>query len=177
MRAFLAIDIPDDIKQSIDQQITPFKKEYSDMTWVTPENYHITLQFLGDITEPEKIEKKIEDAIFEIPPFTLFSQGADLFLGDKIVIYLNFFRQKVVEQLMENFRQQFDPQSTKPLVPHLTLARYRVPSKQQYLLIKKKIQNLEVEAEFSVNKIYLYSSILSGPKPEYKKIKEYTLES
>ncbi len=175
MKAFLAIDLPDDVCKSIEEQIQPFKKDYLDMSWASPNNFHITLQFLGDIYDVESVKKKVEDAIFEVPPFTLFSQGTNLFLGDRIVIYLEFYRQKVLEGMMDSFQKIFNPGAKKPILPHLTLARYRVPSKQQYLHIKKKIHNLSVEVEFTVNKIYLYESILSGPHPEYKKLGEFIL--
>ena len=173
MRTFLAIEIPSEIQDSIEGQIASFKKEYPQMTWVPTENFHITLFFFGEVDNIEKLKKEIAEIVYDVPSFRLFSQGTDLFLGDRIVLYLSFFKEKILYDLHNRLQEKYNPNKKKEEVPHMTLARYRIPSKQQYLLIKKKIQNLEVEVEFPVKKIYLIESILTGPKPEYKKIAEF----
>ena len=51
LRCFIAIEIPETIKKSIADIIESLKKSGSDVKWVSDENIHITLQFLGETEE------------------------------------------------------------------------------------------------------------------------------
>ena len=162
MRVFLAIDLPDSIKKDIEIQITPFKKEYPQMTWVPQNNFQITTFSFGELNQIDNVKKIIEEAVYDIPSFAMFSLSADLFITNRITLYLGFQRVKNIEHVVERITESYkSSQSKQKFVPHLTLARYRVPSKQQYLLIKKKIQNLSINIEFTVSKLYLYDSNLN----------------
>lgn len=145
------------------------------MTWVPEENYHITLYNFDDMEDTKKIEKQIEDAIFEIAPFTLFAFGTAVHLADKITLFINFYREKMLDALIKRIYEAVKDSDKREIEPHIVLARYKVPSKQQYLLIKKKMENLSIDVEFLVPKIYLYESITGGKKPVYKKLAEFTL--
>src|SRR5438477_13126131 len=105
MRLFLAINLPSDIKRKISKQIDKLKKEYPYFRFVTEENYHITLHFFGEIANPDKIIKKINDAIYDISPFFLYSFEANLFQRGKITIYLGFQRNKVIEKLVDEIKE------------------------------------------------------------------------
>lgn len=177
MKVFLAIDIPDTVKQKIEEQITPFKKDYQYITWVPQENYHITLYNFDDIDDTKKIEIIIEEAVFEIKPFNLFALGMDLFLTNKIVLYINFYREKMLDNLVKSIYQAVNDKEKKEAPPHIILGQYKVPSKQQYLLIRKKIQNLPIDFNFLVPKISFYESITGGKKPVYKKLAEFTFHT
>lgn len=76
---------------------------------------------------------------------------------------------KINEEFYFDFAQQ------KKYLPHLTLARCRIPSKQQYLLLKKRLKKINIKVDFPVKKITLFQSILSGKKPVYKKIDTFNL--
>ena len=43
MRLFLAIKVPDSVKDQINKGLTDLKNEYKDLRWVDPKNYHITV--------------------------------------------------------------------------------------------------------------------------------------
>ena len=51
LRCFIAIEIPETIKKSIADVIDTLKKSGSDVKWVSNDNIHITLQFLGETEE------------------------------------------------------------------------------------------------------------------------------
>jgi RNA 2',3'-cyclic 3'-phosphodiesterase len=175
MRLFLAINLPPKIKKQISNQIARMKIEYPDFNWVGENNFHITLFFLGEIMGPEKVIRKIKDALYDQEMFYFYSTEAGLFMNGKIVIYLGFRREKKTEELVEKVKQAFQIKDTKRFVPHLTLARYRIPSKQQYFVLKKRLRSLKIDVEFPVRKLILFQSVLGAGHPLYKKIKSFEL--
>ncbi|MBI4008842.1 RNA 2',3'-cyclic phosphodiesterase [Candidatus Roizmanbacteria bacterium] len=175
MRLFLAVDPPSATKKKLDEQLEKLKKEYAFFNWVPRENFHITLQFFGERSDTDKVKRKIEEAIYDVHELHLYSFGADLFLSHKILLFISFRREKILEEIVYKIRSSFSLQDRTKYAPHLTIARARVPSKQQYLNLKKKLFQLPIQIDFAIRKIHLYQSILNGKKPIYKKIAPFDL--
>ncbi len=176
MRLFLAISLSQKTKKLLSEQISRLKLDKPDFQWVSQENYHITLFFYGDINDLEKIKKELKNILYDQESFHLYSAKVDLFMTNKILIYLGFRREKKIEALEEKIRRKLgDFQKEVKFIPHLTLARCRIPSKQQYFVLKKRLSKLNIEIDFPVKKLTLYESILAGKQPNYKKIEEFTL--
>src|SRR3989338_8308139 len=51
MRLFLAVNIPESVKQYLGEVQESLKGHEGRITWVKPENMHFTLKFLGDVEE------------------------------------------------------------------------------------------------------------------------------
>lgn len=177
MRLFLAFDLPIKVKKQLDKQLTDFKKEYPQFNWVSTENFHITIHFFGETDKVERIKKRIKDLLWDQVGFYLYSFTADVFVNHKLVVYLNFRREKKIEVLAERIKSNFSANSVnqRKFVSHLTLARGPRSSKQQYFVLKKKLQNLQVDISFPVKKVVLFESILNGRKPIYKKVAFFKL--
>jgi len=177
MRLFLAVDLPTKIKENINLQLTPIKKEYPQFLWNNFENYHVTVHFIGETQNVEEIKKKTEDLLFDQESFYLYSVGCDLFMKNRITLYVNFRREKKIEKLSEKLRESFIKNSPSNLkfVPHMTIARAKIPSKQQYFVLKKRLEKLNIESAFEVKKITLFESLLGGRETVYKKIKNFPL--
>lgn len=177
MRLFLAIDLPKKVKNSLEEQITPFKKEYPQFECVSAKNYHITIHFFGEIKDVERLERRLEECLFDQESFYLYSFDADLFINHRIVPYLSFRREKKLESIAKRIKESFQNQNVpvQRYVPHLTLARSRVPSKQQYFVLKKRMSRMEIDISFQVKKLVLFQSILGGRYPEYKIVKRIPL--
>lgn len=169
MKLFLAVDLPKKVKISLEEQILPFKKEYPQFEWVSVENYHITIHFFGEVDNVEKLQKDLEGCLFDKESFYLYSYGADLFINSKIVPYINFRREKKLESIAERVIGE------GRFVPHLTLARSRIPSKQQYFVLKKRMSKLEIDISFHVKELVLFQSIIGGKFPVYKIVKRIPL--
>lgn len=177
MRLFLAVELPDKVKEELEKQIEKIKKEYSQFTWVTSENFHVTVHFFGERNDPDRIKKRIKDLLWDQTSFYLYSFEADVFANHKLVIYLTFHREKKIEQLAEIIKTNFDGNSVseRKFIPHLTLARGPRSSKQQYFVLKKRLSNINIDITFPVKKVILFESILEGKKPIYKKLASFNL--
>ena len=178
MRLFLAIDLPKAVKEKIYQELSSFRNDYREFNWVPFENYHITLYFFGETNKNESIDRRIKKVVFDQEGFHLYSNALDFFIrGKKMIIFLNFQRERKLEKLVEKVNKEFfsDFHQEKKYLPHLTLARCRLPSKQQYFLLKKKIKQIKINISFLVKEIILFQSLLGGKKPVYKKISTISL--
>jgi len=177
MRLFLAVNLPKKIKQSLGEQIEPIKREYPQFEWVSEENYHITVHFFGEIENVENLQNRLEQYLFDQESLYLYSYGVNLFINHKIVIYLNFKREKKLESIAKRIKESFqeDDSHLQKYVPHLTLARARIPSKQQYFVLKKRINKLDIDISFQVKNLVLFQSILGGKIPVYKVVKKIPL--
>ncbi len=171
MRLFLAIDLPKKVKTKLEEQITPLKKEYPQFEWVSEKNYHITIHFFGEVENVKSLEKRLEEYLYDKESFYLYSYSVDLFINHKIIVYLDFRREKKLEAIAD----QIKTDSHENFVPHLTLARCRIPSKQQYFVLKKRVHKLNVDISFQVRKLVLFQSILGGRIPVYKVVKKIPL--
>lgn len=175
MRFFLGVTIPEEVKTSLSQQLQEFVEEYPYFSYVPMDNYHITIQHFAEMESVEKIDEIVQENIFDIPSFPMYTEGAAMFLKNQITLYVSFARQKTLEQIAERIKTSLHMQIGKAFVPHMTFAKYKVPSKQQYLLIKKKLSHFDLEAPFIVDKLSLYESIPVGNQLRYVVHKEYPL--
>lgn len=172
MRLFLAINLPRDAKNSLAAQIEPFQKEYPVFDWVQPANYHLTVQFFGETPKSQEIIEKTKEFLFDQDPFYLYAMNLDFFLSKQITIYLAFRRERLLEDLIAKARNTFGQEftETRNFIPHITIARCRIPSKQQYFHLMKKIQKIDIDVEFQVKEVTLFESIISNRKPVYREI-------
>jgi 2'-5' RNA ligase len=49
MRTFVALPLPADFKVSLEENLTTLRRNHRDLRWMSEENLHITLAFLGEI--------------------------------------------------------------------------------------------------------------------------------
>jgi 2'-5' RNA ligase len=123
-RLFAGLEIPAEIGQSLSN----LRGGLPGARWIDPENYHVTLRFIGDIDGMSANE--IASMLFRInrKPFEVKVQGLQSFGGRKpraVVASVEPSRplielQAELERLMQ--RLGLDPEGRK-FTPHVTLAR------------------------------------------------------
>lgn len=146
------------------------------MNWVKPENWHITLSFLGD-TPTEKVEllqDMIEQSFDEVKAFHAKLEGVGVFPNprDPNVLWMGLNSlQNIIpvhRQLGDLMKRNDFSFDQKPLKPHLTIARMK------YLADKAIIDTLvndygqTVFDIVTINKVVLFESLLTPQAPIYK---------
>lgn len=125
-RLFTGLEIPDDVANTL----SLLRGGLVGARWITPDNYHITLRFMGDIDDD--IANDIFDALQNTgrAPFAVTVEGLDVFGGDKPRALVA--RVEQTPQLMELqaeqerlMRRMGLPAETRKFTPHITLARLR----------------------------------------------------
>ncbi|WP_420836044.1 RNA 2',3'-cyclic phosphodiesterase [Paenibacillus fonticola] len=131
-RLFVAVPIPDFMKQRLHQWCKEQQKELKFRKWVHPADYHITLQFLGDTpaAQVKSIMDSLQEAAGKASPFRLSASGIGTFgqpsrprvlwsgvEGD--ISSLTHLHRLVTAA---NAKLGFVPE-VRPYAPHITLAR------------------------------------------------------
>lgn len=179
MRVFLAIDIPPAIKKKIARLTESIRNYYPHYNWVSEENYHITVYFFGEVDENmvSKIKSKIKNEIWDVKPFYLYSKSIGVFSNKKHVLYIDFYREKELENLVGKIKRSFSDKNKNKTqyIPHLTLARGKRSSKQQYFALIKKLKKVDIKISLYIDKIVFYQSIITSSKPIYKPLCQFNL--
>ena len=126
MRCFVAIDVNSNIKKNIAKVQKHFNRP--EIKLVEKENLHITLKFLGDVNNVDKIIKKLKDISWN--PFTTEFKGLGVFPNKNYikVIWVGA-RSEALEDLAKKIQTKL---GRDDFVPHVTIAR-----------VKQRIDKLE----------------------------------
>jgi RNA 2',3'-cyclic 3'-phosphodiesterase len=157
-RLFTGLEIP----QEIGQSLSSLRGGLPGARWIDPENYHVTLRFIGDIDD--HIANEIAHSLFSVRrrPFEVALKGLSSFGGNKpraVVASIAPCRplmelQAELERLMQ--RVGLDPEGRK-YTPHVTLARLRNASSYdvaEYLSVRGYFPT----RAFTVDRFVLFSS-------------------
>ena len=157
-RLFSAIEIP----ATIAQRLSMLRSGLTGARWIDPENYHLTLRFIGDVDGPTA--RGFAQALNEIemPPFMLRLDGLGSFGGRKPRAV---FAQLAPSEPLEALRRAHDraareagvPPEGRNYLPHVTLARLRgtrADDVARYL----ESQGLFQSEPFAIERFVLYSS-------------------
>lgn len=169
MRVFIAVELPEEIKEELNKLVGSLKRSISDVKWVEKENFHITIRFIGEVEEDKvlKLEKILDDIGSKFSPFKVeirdignfphvlwvgIEEGSDI---------LRNIAYAIEGSLM---REGFQP-ADKLFSPHITLGR-----------VKRSIKKFSVNKEFGpysfvVDSITLMESRLFSTGPVYTPIR------
>ncbi|NWF97925.1 MAG: RNA 2',3'-cyclic phosphodiesterase [Nitrospirae bacterium] len=184
IRCFIAVDIPDSIKKEISDLIEFLKKNDADIKWVSADNLHITLKFLGNT--PEKLIAEIRDKISILAksykPFYIKIKGTGVFPNIKYpricwigIEYPDTFI-KLQKDIDKSMKQLGFKEEERDFKPHLTIGRIR--SKKGTLNIIKELDNnaLKEFGNVFVDSLKIMRSVLKPTGSEYSSLHEIKLD-
>ena len=181
MRAFIAIQLPEEIKNIIGNIQDELKQARADVKWVKPENIHLTLKFLGDIEQDlvNKINSILEGITQKSSSFNLClsSLGAFPKLQYARVIWIGLTNDKRVSEIANDLEKDMLkiglPCESRPFSSHITLGRVRSGLNRKVLVEKLEFLNKDLSfpsPEFKVSSITLFKSTLTPQGPIYEVI-------
>lgn len=177
MRCFLSIELSEEAKEEvvrIQRQLPEAK-----MKFVEPENAHLTLKFLGEISDfqANKIKEKLKEIKSE--RFQARLGGIGVFPSSDFirVVWVAMKPEEKVKELQEKIdiileKERF--RKDKAFKSHITLARVKfIKNKEEFV---KKLKEIKVKpVEFEVKSFFLRKSTLTKQGPIYETIKEFGL--
>jgi 2'-5' RNA ligase len=187
IRAFIAIPLPDNVREFLTNLIGSLKEKFPEKTvkWVYPANIHITLRFLGNVSKPnlnlliEKLDPKKQLTPFSL---TINKIGAFPSIFKPQVIWVGTNDDEHLKELV-NFIEESssiikNDEPPKSFTSHMTIARLRPGIKKDQIdMIKHemfKYKDIE-PLNFMVDHYCLYQSVLSSRGPVYSELRRYEL--
>ncbi|WP_031530261.1 RNA 2',3'-cyclic phosphodiesterase [Dyadobacter crusticola] len=156
-RLFIGIPVPVDIARRLQEQLPAgdlLKRS-------APENYHITLQFLGEVHDVESVIRRFEKLTFK--SFGISINGiSGFYKNDKLsVLYLSILNGKSelgeLSQLVKTAFPDYDKDTNPVFTPHITVNRNikkaELPIAQQLLTFR-----FAEPISFGAMQIFLYDS-------------------
>jgi 2'-5' RNA ligase len=174
-RLFTALEIP----ASVAMSLSLLRGGLSGARWIDPENYHITLRFIGDIDN--RTAEEVADALMRVdrPSFDLALQGLNAFGSRKphslIACVKTPLALKDLQAEHEHILQRIGlERERRRFTPHVTLARLKNPSGPDlaaYLALRGDFRT----APFPVGRFVLLSSRASRGGGPYVMEEAYPL--
>ena len=180
MRTFIAIDLPEKIKNKIAELENDFKKCNLTFKWVKPENLHLTLKFLGDIDQEgvSKINEAITTVSGKFAAFKASFNSFGFFPNEKNprVFFISIDKEELFKSIASELEKELETLGFKKenrFKSHITLAR--IKDLKNIESLKEKIKNTQLNEEFPADTIILYKSTLTKEGPLYEEISSYCL--
>lgn len=182
IRAFLAIDLDDELKPKINKIIREFKKTDAKIKYVDLMNLHLTLKFFGDIdTEGlNLLEKAIRNVVSEFEPFDIKIKSCGAFPNkNRIkVIWVGIEDDSIIKDLHDRLDKEFTKlgfDKDRKFSSHLTIGRMRSAKNKDD--VKDCIESFEDAdvGSMTVERIVLKKSTLTPQGPIYEDLIEFDL--
>jgi len=185
IRAFLAIEPPENILQEISRLQEKLKREISGrLSWTRPQGQHLTLKFFGDTSQNDV------KTICSIAQNHVASESHFHLKIEKLGVFPDAKRPRVlwcgvtgdVERLIHlqkkldgDFAKIGFPAEDRSFKAHLTLARIKDPRDLIGMSEMLKKYDSFKAGEFTADKLFLFQSNLSGQGAVYTKLAEFNL--
>jgi 2'-5' RNA ligase len=176
IRAFIAIQIPDEIKLKFAEAQAKLRRSGADVRWVNPDNAHVTLQFLGNapVEKIEAIGPALNRVATSHRAFDITIAGLGVFpnLKRPRVVWIGIVEgaeslsslQAAVVEEMSNL--SFESEK-RPYSPHITLGRVKTAKNADRLSSALDADRDFQAGRFRATEIHLIRSVLSSEGPTY----------
>ncbi len=176
IRAFIGIALPNELNQQLDQDCRDLRKQTNvqqvNIRWLKAHNRHMTLVFLGDIEKDLAEEKWLQlDHQLTSLATELELNKIDHFPDKRSpIIAITSPNDPKLTKLRKELRELFQQDTSKPLRPHITLAR--IPRNQ-----KLPFHPITCHRHLPINAIHLYKSTLGPGGSEYEILQTHQLHN
>jgi 2'-5' RNA ligase len=186
IRAFLAIEPPEDILQELSRLQEKLKREISGrISWTKPQGQHLTLKFFGDISaeDVKNICSAVENRIASVSSLNLKIEKLGVFPdarrprvlwcgvsgdGEKLLL--------LQKQLKADYEGIGFTSDDRPFRAHLTLGRIKESHGLTGISEALTKQKAFVAGEFECRQLILFQSRLLPHGAVYTKLAEFTLK-
>ena len=171
MRIFIAIEFSNEIKKYLHNIQEIVKKNSISGKFTDKDNFHLTIRFIGEITEVQlnNLKKAIDNVALNQEKFELnFSRLGEFPRGEKRIIWLGIEANQMMDKLYFKLENELEKQGYEKegrgFVPHITMGREVVIAEEfKELEMKTKI----IDEIISVDKVSIMESTRINGKLTY----------
>jgi 2'-5' RNA ligase len=184
MRLFVAVNIPEAVRDKVAEMQSELKKAPCDVKWVDPDKFHLTLKFIGEVEDKDilSISESVACSVSGFGKFKVKVSGSGAFPRNEKpkVIWVGISEGKTeLERLASNIGSGLEKlgykKEERPFSAHLTLGRVR--SFKNIAALSEKLAALENAdaGSFTVESVDLMQSLLCAEGPEYIVLRNFSL--
>ena len=173
MRVFIAINIPEEIKDYFKIIQEMIDKENVKIRLAHKGQMHLTLKFLGEV-QPDMVKKVCEELKnIKFQSFPVYLDSIGIFSSKKYirVIWIGLRPEEEIIKIQKNIDDILNKcfKREKDFEPHLTLARVKfVEDKEKFV---RGLKNIKIKRKkFEINNFKLVKSILTKKGAIYEDI-------
>lgn len=176
MRTFIAINLSEEERNRVQRAARALRTSDYPIRWVSPENVHLTLKFLGEVEERRAAElgEAVERAVAGADSFEMTARGFGAFPSNRRprVVWVGIEADERLSALFGKLESElealgFEPE-TRTFKPHLTLGRARRKAGgRDFDGFEERVTSLEYEDRFGVRSVDLMRSVLKPGGAEY----------
>ena len=176
MRLFVGLDFPWETKQ----MLASLAGGIPGARWVPPENYHLTLRFIGEVPPHRAEEIDLALASLRARAFPLVLAGVGTFTkgGQENALWVGVEKNASLEALRNKVETALQRAGCEPerrrFLPHITLARLRDAAEGKLAAFVQS-HNLFRAEPLPVEQFFLFSSRLGKEASVYTPEVEYAL--
>lgn len=179
MRAFIALELPYEIKNFIAVQIFDLKKyfDYHDIKWVDTENYHLTFKFFQNIDQNYAKDnfQKLKENLKNFREFKISILQELGFFHNQSRIRVIFLKVEPLESLYEIYKEISKIFGEDKFSPHITIGRVK---RSISSFAENRLRSYKMEpVSFVAKEIVLFKSLLNPLGAVYHKIDSIFLGS
>jgi 2'-5' RNA ligase len=180
MRTFIAIDLPEPLRAALAEAQQGFRSACPDARWTRPEGIHLTLKFLGEISDAQA--KQVVEALAQIGPFEPFSvevKGFGFFPQARRphIFWAGVAAPPALAEFAARIESHMEKigfaREDRAYSPHLTLARFKVPRPQPALEAAIAARANTSLGKFEASEFFLFASELSPQGAHYRKVMRF----
>ncbi|MDD5067084.1 MAG: RNA 2',3'-cyclic phosphodiesterase [bacterium] len=188
IRAFLALDMPEQIKEGIFDLYQPFfRKDTPFLRWTKKENLHLTIKFLGDVTEQQITQ--ISEIVRDLKPadekyeFMVHNYGMFPPEMSPKVLWIGLKENDKLDRLVHEIEDRLSllgfEKERRKFTPHITIGRLKIRNSFDLKLFEKIKTDLDkgfirmTKESFFINSVTFYQSTLRSQGAVYTKMREF----
>lgn len=193
MRVFVAIDIPEEVRQKLARFVDGVRGFAPDARWVNPASLHVTLKFLGEIAESKVAEVKQALEAVRGEGSQISFRGTGFFPTVKAarVFWIGIEADEKLAALAAEVDATLAPlgiaREERAFTPHLTLARTGSGRPQRrrddranlsFQKLQEKLAQMPAPefGTMTAREFALYESKLAAGGAVYTKLQRYALQ-
>lgn len=176
IRAFLALDLPDEVIRFLEDISSRLKNSMADIKWVSPQSMHLTIKFLGDVEKSSirDIERMVRPIFSVQAQFALDISGIGVFpnLRQPRILWIGMSDpsgqlNKMVAVVEEALDALGFERESRTFTPHLTLGRVRSQKGKDKLLALMDSLRFSPSMRFMTERAILFESNLERSGARY----------
>ena len=176
MRAFVAIDLPEDIRQSLADLQQQFAQSQADISWVRPDQLHLTLKFLDEVSDSQRaqVEAFLTQLATTTAPITIGLHGVGAFPSsrDPRIIWAGVGKGNaelvaLADAIEQESRAVGLKREERAFSAHITLGRLRSARGHQAIATALQTMTWKASAPWLASSLALYQSTLSSQGPTH----------